>query len=210
MKSTRSALLAGAISIALLSPNHPQQTTAAPSGDDLQTLIQAVESTTPLPAAAAPPGGNFFTIQHGEDWPPLPADTVGVPFWDLGGGIYLLDDRNVDWGAIQQEAEAEASLLPPSSSGLSMTTSSLLSGGYAYGMPVFLTNLALSSSAPQPIEVSFSVVGGTNNVPYDILTSSNLTKPVSEWTWLGIGYTSNRYTFSNQPLAQAFYILAKP
>ncbi len=30
------------------------------------------------------------------------------------------------------------------------------------------------------------------------------------WTWLGQGYTSNSYTFANQPLDNAFYTLATP
>ena len=47
-------------------------------------------------------------------------------------------------------------------------------------------------------------------VPYDILTTISLTNPIANWNWLGFGYTSNNYTFTNQPGDQAFYILAKP
>ena len=79
----------------------------------------------------------------------------------------------------------------------------------AYGNPVYLTNATAMPQSNSTV-ASFNIAGGTNYVPYDILTSTNLASSVSNWTWLGFGYTSNRYTFSNQPLAHAFYILAKP
>jgi hypothetical protein len=49
---------------------------------DLDVMIQALESTTPLPATAAPNAGNFYSAQHApnteEPWPPLPADVLGL------------------------------------------------------------------------------------------------------------------------------------
>jgi hypothetical protein len=65
-----------------------------PATNDYDALVQALETTTPLPASDAPRFGSFYTIQHGEAWPPLPADIMNVPFWDLGGGFYILDTRN--------------------------------------------------------------------------------------------------------------------
>jgi len=85
-----------------------------------------------------------------------------------------------------------------------------LSSSYAYGNPVYLTNMATISSGPASVTASFSIAGGTNFVPYDILTTTNLINPIASWNWIGIGYTSNRYTFSNQPAGNAFYKLAKP
>jgi hypothetical protein len=64
---------------------------------DLDVMLQAIEMTTPLPATAAPRLGNFYTVQHAGNWPPLPGNIYGLPFWDLGDGFYLLDDRAVNY-----------------------------------------------------------------------------------------------------------------
>jgi hypothetical protein len=203
-------LLAGGISASLLGFSQAQPTNTAPSADDLQTLVQALEETTPIPASQLPaqaPG--FFSVQN-PSWPPLPIDVLGLNAWPLGNGFFAVDDRGVDYAALQAEAAAAALLSGASGSPFSTTASSLLNSGAAYGNPVYLTNLAVSASGSGAMGVSFSVSGGTNNVPYDILMSTNVAQPLSGWTWLGVGYTSNSYTFSNQPPNQAFYILAKP
>jgi hypothetical protein len=171
MEQTRSKLLVIGISALLLSLSHVQQTSAATS-DAYQAMLEAVESTTPLAATAAPTGGNFYSAQHGENWPPFPANWFNVPFWDLGGGFYLLQDQSVDYAALQAEAEALSEAA--SISRASMMASSLLSSSYAYGNPVYLTNLVVSGSGSSPMAMSFSVAGGTNNVPYDILMSTNV------------------------------------
>jgi len=91
-----------------------------------------------------------------------------------------------------------------------MRMMSNLSSSYAYGNPVYLTNLVVSSTGYQPLTASFSVGGGTNFVPYDILTTTNLQKQGDGLELAGHRLHGNRYTFSNQPASQAFYILAKP
>jgi alpha-tubulin suppressor-like RCC1 family protein len=75
---------------------------------------------------------------------------------------------------------------------------------------VHLTKLRVSSRGASAMTANFSIAGGASFVPYDILTSTNPAMPVSSWNWLGIGYTSNDYTFSDQPRAQAFYTSARP
>ena len=182
------------------------------SANDLELMLQAVEQTTPLPATQAPESGTFYTVQHAGDWPPFPDNTMNLPFWSIGDGYYVLDDRNVDYAALQAEAEAAALLSEPASlnSGSSMMMAMSLASSYSYDNTVYLTNLVVSAAGYQPMTASFSIGGGTNFVPYDILMTTNLLKKVSDWNWLGIGYTSNRYTFNNQPADMAFYALAKP
>jgi hypothetical protein len=176
---------------------------------DLQVMLQAVESVPPAPASTAPRGSTFYSAQHPpgsrQQWPALPANSYQLPVWNLGDGIFLLDDRNLDYDAIDAEANLAMALLPS----MNMMASSLASS-YAYGNPVYLTNLTSVFSNNGSVLASFSIGGGTNFVPYDILTSTNVAIPFSQWSWLGIGYTSNRYTFGNQPANNAFYVLAKP
>jgi alpha-tubulin suppressor-like RCC1 family protein len=184
-----------------------QQTQSSPP-IDTQAIIQAIISTPAQPASEAPKYGTFYSAQFGDKWPPLPADTLGLDFWDLGSGFYLLCDTNVNYDALQQESQNQSSPATPMT-GFSMMASSLLNSSYAYANPVYLTNMAATAGASAAV-ASFSISGGTNFVPFDILMTTNVAARVSNWTWIGIGYTSNRYTFQSQPLAQAFYILARP
>jgi hypothetical protein len=77
--------------------------------DDLATMIQAVELTTPM-AADLVSDGTFWSAQHNqssaEPWPPFPGDVNHLPAWNLGDNIWLLDDANVDYEAIRVENEA--------------------------------------------------------------------------------------------------------
>lgn len=77
--------------------------------------------------------------------------------------------------------------------------------------PVYLANL-VATRTNGSTKVTFSIAGGTNGFAYDIFSTTNLAgSPVySQWTWLGQGYTSNNYTFNNQPLDNSFYTLAIP
>lgn len=226
MKSVRSLLVGTLFGIGLIVGLHllPAQETATsnPNGltvqelnsmSDLQVMLQAIESVPPIPAASVPKVGTFYSAQHPPgsrlSWPPLPGNDNQLPVWNLGDGVYLLDDRNVDYDELQAETDLAAALNPSP-----MMRTSLLAGGlassYAYGNPVYLTNMAALSAGDGNVTASFSIAGGTNFVPYDILISTNMTTSFSQWNWLGIGYTSNRYTFSSQPADSAFYMLAKP
>ena len=83
------------------------------------------------------------------------------------------------------------------------------SNGCVTGGQPYLTNLVVTTQTNQQMTVSFSIAGGTNGVPYEILTTTNLTNQIgaSQWQWLAHGYTCNTYTFSNQPASQSFYAL---
>lgn len=173
---------------------------------DLGAMIQAVEQTTPLPAGEVPDVGNFYSTQHLpgtiNSWPPLPGNIWSLPVWPLGNGFFLLDDVDMDYDALSAAAAPMT---------LSMMMARSLAMSHDYGDSIYLTNMMAVSDSSGTMTASFSLAGGTNRfVPYDILTSPNLATPFSDWTWLGIGYLSNSYTFYGQPADRAFYLLAKP
>lgn len=158
-----------------------------------------------------PPGppGTYWMLQS--DTPPLPFNPFPeLTFFPLDATTFLVDDRSVDYPGLWSMCAAERRLFAETDSSFSMMASSVLNSTYAYGNPALLTNLAVSMTGTQAVTASFSIVGGTNNVPYDILRSTNVGAAFSDWNWLGIGYTSNRYTFANQPVDQASYLLARP
>src|ERR1700722_103011 len=150
--------------------------------------------------------GTYWSVQT--NFPPLPfpqfAD-LPVYLLDPTNHVYVIDDRSVDYAGLFAENGSDDS----SFSGFSMMTSSLLNTSIAYGNPIYLTNMA-ATVIGSATTASFSIAGVTNFAPYDILTTTNMANSISNWTWLGIGYTSNNYTFSNQPIDQSYYILARP
>jgi hypothetical protein len=208
MQSIRRMALVAGVSALLLGFAHAQEISPQTSANDWQMILQALTAIQPLPASQAPEFGNYFSAQLGPAWPPVPVLPPGLCYWALGGGYFVYDDRNVDYAALQAEAEA-ALASSQADTPLAMMANSLLNNAVAYGNPAYFTN-ALTSFDGTANSIFFSIAGGTNNVPYDILTCTNIADPVSQWNWLGIGYSAYGYTFTNQPLDQAFYMLAKP
>jgi len=85
--------------------------------------------------------------------------------------------------------------------------------GCVTGGPFYITNVICSLDADLGWTVNFDIAGGTNDVPVDIFSATDLVSDSitnSVWVWLGQGYTCNTYQFTNQPDAQAFYILGTP
>ena len=191
------------------------QTASPASDDDLNVMVQLIEQATPIPSVNVPRLGTFWSAQHAPGtaipWPPFPGNINGLDAWSLGDNVFLLNDTNVDYDELAVEYALAHPISPAPMFRFSMVAGSLASS-YAYGNPVYLANMATSftNDGSGTINASFSIAGGTNFVPYDILTTTNAAAPVPSWNWLGIGYTSNRYTFTGQPADHAFYILAKP
>jgi hypothetical protein len=215
MKAIRRFLLGGLVLAVSLLFIYAQESPADSTNElsDTEVMLQAImEAAPPVPAASVPeptsPFHGFFSAQHSEDWPPLPGNMFNFDVWLLGEGYYLLDDRDFDYDAVSKLLRPADSGPTVAARGTMMNMSIAYSGGEA--MRPYLTNLVGVLEEDQTMTTSFDVAGGTNFMPWDILTSTSITNPVSGWTWLGTGYTSNRYTFTNQPGDISFYKLARP
>ncbi len=189
------------------------QSAVASPPEEVQAMIQAITSTPPLPASQAPAGGVFWSAQFGDQLPPFPINLLNLPFWDLGGGTLIYDDRDVVYPGPQDDTLAGAA-------GAEMD--SIRSPGNVFdpngdapcnpGGPVYLTNVVAFPSTNGTVTVSFAIQGGASGMFYDIFASTNLTYSLAgdQWAWVGQGLTCNAYTFSNQPAGMGFYILAQP
>jgi hypothetical protein len=172
---------------------------------DVQTVLEVLQAEAPVPFAKLPKNRNGLISANGF-WslknpalPPLPGNLMGLDAWSLGNGNYILDDRQVDDAEQTAEARLDAAgtMTLGGSPLMRMSMMSSLSSTYAYGNPVYLTNMVVSTSGG--LTASFSIAGGTNNVPYDIQSTTDL---LGNWQWLGIGYTSNTYVL--RPLQNDF------
>lgn len=165
--------------------------------DDLSVMLQALERTTPLPASAAPVGGNFYTVQHGENWPPLPGDILNLPFWPLGDGFYVLDDRNVNYAALQSTAAAQAMTMSLMDGMASLPTTNDL-----WLQIITVTN----NTAALVIHPPWNVTNGT----WGLYFKTNLAIPYN-WTWLMTCAPGQTNLFAtNLPPEQGFFMLGPP
>ena len=179
-------------------------------------LDNVVDATPPLLAEEMPNFGTFYSAQFGEYMPPLPANIFGLPFWPLGDGFYIVDDRQVDYDLLN----AEPVLNTSSSDGNRSSVSSVrntLSNDDAYGQIPYMTNVSIFLPTTNSIAFQFDIAGGVKNVPYDIFrgvelenAGTNVEADISDWTWVGIGYAMSHYIFTNTLSDQAYYALAKP
>ncbi len=106
------------------------------------------------------------------------------------------------------------SVAAPPASGLN---ASLMPIGIVYGDCVtsgtpYLTNLSATLTANRGMTFTFSIAGGTNGVPYNVYTTTNPGQSLRQggWKWLGLGYTCNTYSITNQSTTSAFYIMGPP
>ena len=180
MKSIRNIfcnLFILAVFVCLFSLAHTQQASNSnlnlglESTTEVQAMMEALTTVEPVLFATLPRNrfnqvgsSGFWSAQHlpgsKVPWPPLPGNFYGLDVWPLGDGVFILDDRNVDYAALQAEAAAEAALASPMMRSSMMMSS--LSSSYAYGNLVYLTNLVVSSAGYSPIsQVSASLAAPT-------------------------------------------------
>ena len=104
MKKTRMGSAGIAFVLAITSILHAQATTAfvpSVSAANLNPMLQAVETTTPQAAESVPSVGTFWSAQN-PNWPPLPSNFNNLDAWNLGNGVYMLDDFDFDYQAQAQ------------------------------------------------------------------------------------------------------------
>src|ERR1035438_3323230 len=179
---------------------HAQETTSqAGVTNDLDALLQAVEATTPLLADYATNGSNFYSAQHApgseEEWPPLPGDVLGLNVWPLGEGIFLLDDRNVDYAALSGGGK-HAMNSPIGFMGATFTTNDLW--------------LQITGETNSTAYLVLHPPWNETNGVYDLLYCTNLALPIS-WQWvLRTDAGQTNLIVNNVTDAQGFYRLGPP
>ena len=102
-----------AFGLAITSMLHAQATTAfvpSVSAANLNPMLQAVETTTPQTAESVPSVGTFWSAQN-PSWPPLPSNFNNLDAWNLGNGVYMLDDFDFAYQA-QAQSRAMATGVP--------------------------------------------------------------------------------------------------
>lgn len=150
---------------------------------------------------------------------PLDEKTI-AGFYSSFSWRYIINPWN------SSRLSVQSAPIPPDTS----PTYSIISGsGYLQSLgsasSCFESNLVWSTSVSSGLvgtgtnrsaTLTFTIAGGSNNVPYDVFAIANLapTSPVGNtnvtWSWMGQGYHCNIYSITNLPVPSAFQILGWP
>jgi hypothetical protein len=174
------------------------------SVSDLEVMLLAVESVQPAPASSASRFGTFYSAQHAPGtrnaWPPLPSNARRVPVWNLGDGVYLIDDRQVNYAALDAAAATTATTMTMSAKAKPM------GGGFSPndltgGLPFLI--IAPTGTNQLLITITNAVSGNT----YDIYTTPVLGDTVNyPWTAAVIGTSGQtNFTVNMGPYSTGFF-----
>jgi hypothetical protein len=236
IRSLLIAMLSGAALIVGLHYLHAQEAVQSDSSSltgenasglsDLEVELRALELTTPLPATVLVNNSAsvaFYSAQHSpaslEPWPPLPADVLNLDVWSLGDGLFVLDDRNVNYTELATpqttssssggvEAMDDGPPGPPGGGG----TNGSGGGGIHFNGLVFttndlwlqmdgVTNTGMGLMAYLTIHTPWN----DTNLTHDLLYTTSLDSPV-DWRFL-MRCTSTNVIVSGLCEAQGFFAL---
>jgi hypothetical protein len=157
------------------------------------------EVLPPLPLPLVPPdevptSGTFYTFQWADRFPPLPMNPFPeLPLHSLGDGFYVVDDRSLDYQAIEAERtrramqELAASLGVTEAEAADVLAMSAAMGTMQVSGP---TTNGLHLLPPTPTNGAFRVEmgGGAAGTLYDLFSTTNLSGNSitnSWWQWRG-------------------------
>jgi hypothetical protein len=77
---------------------------------------------------------------------------------------------------------------------------------------VWMTNVVATLGTTGTVNLTFTIAGGSNGLPYDVFATSALDYPITnaQWGWMGQGYQCTRYLLTNLPSSSALLILGTP
>ena len=146
---------------------------------------------------------------------PLDAGSVASTFW-RNNAAYYLNPMNI---ANISSAPSTPQLAPTF---VAITGPGYLTNGFAltncqpnsnvWTTNVVVTNVIGALVTNGTVNVTFSIVGGSNGAPYDVFATSALKYLITNavWAWMGQGYSCTRHTISNLPITGAWLILGTP
>ena len=174
------------------------------SASDLEVMLLAVESVPPAPASSASRFGTFYSAQHAPGarnaWPPLPSNARRVPVWNLGDGVYLIDDLQVNYAEVEAAATTTATTMTMSANAKPMG-GGISPDDLTSGLPFLI--IAPTGANQFLITITNAVSGNT----YDIYTTPVLGDTVDyPWTAAVIGASGQtNFTVNMGPYSTGFF-----
>jgi len=165
----------------------------------------------PVLLDSVPVIGTFWSLQKFGEQPPFPFLPFDVPVYSLGDGVFVFDDRTVDYVALHQEAEAMR-LLEAAALGMNLDEMDALESGGAAAAYSYSTNdLWLEITGMSGDTASFVIHPPwtvTSNI-YDLyfVTNLEISQPQTWTRILRAEYGQTNLVVTNLPPAQGFFRL---
>jgi hypothetical protein len=148
-------------------------------------------------------------------------DVVANYQWELSNDFFQINPLNSAMNASIAPASSNPASAPPYYDAITgighlqliSSATSGANGTNAYN--VWITNVVASvtgSGTNAIMNVTFTIEGGSNGIPYDVFANSQLSFGTNgaPWSWMGQGYQWNTYTITNIPGPTCFLILGTP
>ena len=141
---------------------------------------------------------------------PIDAGSVAATYLDNYATYYLNPMNSANWSSA------------PSSPQVSPTFAAITGTGYLQNLgtvsnclnssTVWMTNVVATLVTNDTMNLAFTILGGTNALPYDVFAAPALACPITNglWAWMGQGNTCTRYLLTNLPPCSALVILGTP
>jgi len=153
---------------------------AQPLPPDLSAQLQAVEQTTPAPAAAVPASGQFYpaSLANRGIFAPIFPPGMGLPAWSLGDGVWLVNDlepvtplRNG-----MRLMSLDGGPLPPGGGGGSGATNTYTFNGLSLDTNRLYLEITNVSGG-----LAFANLHRATNFVYAVKSAESLLTPPADW-----------------------------
>src|SRR5208283_1652926 len=176
------------------------------SADDMAVMLQAVEATTPQAAESVPRCGTFYSAQF-PNWPPLPANINSVPAWNLGDGVFLLNDLDVNYSqrtmtSSMMAGRMSAMDVPMPGDGGDNGTNSYTFNASDFVLPDYGTNLWIAQFGISSGSLVGIVSNSTPDISYEIQSLTDLTQAGAGWNSEGFILGSELTNWTPMSVAQ--------
>jgi hypothetical protein len=152
---------------------------------------------------------DFYTYNYSLD------STTVSNVYQFFFGRYVILPWNLLPNALIQSASSSPSYGPPydavAGSG-NLTAIGTNTGSCISSSTVWLTNVS-ATAAGTNMNITFTIAGGSNGVPYDVFANSILDftqNTNTAWAWMGQGYQCVTYELTNIPASTCFLVLGTP
>ena len=167
--------------------------------------------TQEVQSANSQPIGSYYSMKY-TNWPPLPDNFFGLEAAEISPGVFILNDLDWDYDAINSLVEFMSSAPEPPGGGGGETGGSPIETEPPDPIPmipVLLSscNVGLLPPIYQVTNVILTLTNVEANGVYDLFTTPSLSPP--SWRWLTRstnGQTS--FVITNPPASESYYAAA--
>jgi len=174
-----------------------------------EAIAAVMAASDPIPADQVPTTGTFYSAKYAGGGPPNPS-SMGHAAWDMGNGMYLIDDLDDDSSGAASMSSLGMSAMMESSGPPSPGEGGGSGGGSTnYAVPLISytgLNLLPPVVASNLSSLTLTITNATSGAQYDLFADEDLNN--TNWLWV-CRTTTNQIVIpvSSIPTNMCFFLL---